>query len=81
MNGLLREYYNSLCRHLQNEHREWQNVERTNKRILMTKGEVRLIAIITVMLCFKQVFNLGPHGEEGKGRAVGNEHQQAVIEC
>ncbi len=39
--ALLREYYNSLCRHLQAENRELQNVERTNKRILLTKGEVR----------------------------------------
>ena len=38
--GLLKEYYSSLCRHLQSEHREMQNTERTNKKILLTKGEV-----------------------------------------
>ncbi len=38
---LMRDYFVSLCRHLQGVYAEMQSVERTNRRILLTKGEVR----------------------------------------
>lgn len=38
---LLKDYFTTLCRHLQSEYIEVQSVERTNRRILLTKGEVR----------------------------------------
>jgi regulator of nonsense transcripts 2 len=37
---LLKEYYKTVCKHLVEEYRELQNTERTNRRILLTKGEV-----------------------------------------
>ncbi|KZS21903.1 Regulator of nonsense transcripts 2 [Daphnia magna] len=38
--NLLREYYSSLCKHLIQDHKELQNFERQNRRILQTKGEL-----------------------------------------
>nr|SVE85329.1 EOG090X0143 [Daphnia pulicaria] len=38
--NLLREYYTSLCKHLTQDHKELQNFERQNRRILQTKGEL-----------------------------------------
>ncbi len=32
--NLLRDYYASLCKHTQQEHKELQNFERQNRRIL-----------------------------------------------
>lgn len=40
MRQLLKDYYVSLLNHTRSEHRELQSVERTNRRILLTKGEV-----------------------------------------
>nr|CAG4650736.1 EOG090X0143 [Simocephalus serrulatus]SVE94074.1 EOG090X0143 [Simocephalus serrulatus] len=38
--NLLRDYYASLCKHLTQDHKELQNFERQNRRILQTKGEL-----------------------------------------
>uniref|UniRef100_UPI00358E2643 regulator of nonsense transcripts 2 isoform X2 n=1 Tax=Myxine glutinosa TaxID=7769 RepID=UPI00358E2643 len=38
--ALLREYYSSLAKHLRKNHRDLQNLERQNRRILHTKGEL-----------------------------------------
>ena len=38
--SLLKEYYRTASRHLVTQYRELQNTERTNRRILLTKGEV-----------------------------------------
>nr|CAG4641458.1 EOG090X0143 [Eurycercus lamellatus] len=38
--NLLRDYYASLCKHITQDHRELQNFERQNRRILQTKGEL-----------------------------------------
>ncbi|XP_026091738.1 regulator of nonsense transcripts 2-like isoform X1 [Carassius auratus] len=38
--NLLREYYTSLTKHLKKDHRELQNIERQNRRILHSKGEL-----------------------------------------
>lgn len=38
--SLLRDYYSSLCKHLQKEHAELLAFERQNRRILQTKGEL-----------------------------------------
>ncbi len=37
---LLRDYYKTASKHLVEEYRELQNTERTNRKILLTKGEV-----------------------------------------
>ena len=37
---MLRDYYNSVKKHVQAEYLELQNTERANRRILLTKGEV-----------------------------------------
>jgi regulator of nonsense transcripts 2 len=37
---LLREYYNSLCKHLLKEHKELQAFEKQNRKILQTRGEL-----------------------------------------
>lgn len=38
--NLLGEYYQSLCKHLLTDHKELKNMERQNRRILQTKGEL-----------------------------------------
>ncbi|XP_042191216.1 regulator of nonsense transcripts 2 isoform X2 [Callorhinchus milii] len=38
--NLLREYFTSLTKHLKKDHRELQNLERQNRRILHSKGEL-----------------------------------------
>lgn len=38
--SLLREYYNSLCKHLLKEYKDLQFFEKQNKKILQTKGEL-----------------------------------------
>ncbi|XP_050963581.1 regulator of nonsense transcripts 2 [Labeo rohita] len=38
--NLLREYFTSLTKHLKKDHRELQNIERQNRRILHSKGEL-----------------------------------------
>ncbi|XP_061195542.1 regulator of nonsense transcripts 2-like [Saccostrea echinata] len=38
--NLLGEYYQSLCKHLLTDHKELKNIERQNRRILQTKGEL-----------------------------------------
>ncbi|XP_052440930.1 regulator of nonsense transcripts 2 isoform X3 [Carassius gibelio] len=38
--NLLREYYTSLTKHLKKDHRELQSIERQNRRILHSKGEL-----------------------------------------
>ncbi|XP_064417316.1 regulator of nonsense transcripts 2 isoform X2 [Latimeria chalumnae] len=38
--NLLREYFTSLTKHLKRDHRELQNIERQNRRILHSKGEL-----------------------------------------
>ncbi|XP_061662075.1 regulator of nonsense transcripts 2 isoform X2 [Syngnathoides biaculeatus] len=38
--NLLREYFTSLAKHLKKDHRELQNIERQNRRILHSKGEL-----------------------------------------
>ncbi|KAJ8678900.1 hypothetical protein QAD02_014687 [Eretmocerus hayati] len=38
--SLLRDYYNSLCKHLLKEHRELQAFEKQNRKILQTRGEL-----------------------------------------
>ncbi|XP_063782946.1 regulator of nonsense transcripts 2 isoform X2 [Pseudophryne corroboree] len=38
--NLLKEYFTSLTKHLKRDHRELQNTERQNRRILHTKGEL-----------------------------------------
>ena len=37
---LLRDYYNSLCKHLMKEHKELQAFEKQNRKILQTRGEL-----------------------------------------
>ncbi|XP_034935867.1 regulator of nonsense transcripts 2-like [Chelonus insularis] len=37
---LLREYYNSLCKHLLKDHKELQAFEKQNRKILQTRGEL-----------------------------------------
>ncbi|CAI5785059.1 regulator of nonsense transcripts 2 isoform X4 [Podarcis lilfordi] len=38
--NLLKEYFTSLTKHLKRDHRELQNIERQNRRILHSKGEL-----------------------------------------
>ncbi|CAL9682710.1 unnamed protein product [Knipowitschia caucasica] len=38
--NFLREYFTSLAKHLKKDHRELQNIERQNRRILHSKGEL-----------------------------------------
>ncbi|XP_018409245.1 PREDICTED: regulator of nonsense transcripts 2 [Nanorana parkeri] len=38
--NVLKEYFTSLTKHLKRDHRELQNIERQNRRILHTKGEL-----------------------------------------
>ncbi|XP_078309820.1 regulator of nonsense transcripts 2-like isoform X4 [Crassostrea virginica] len=38
--NLLGDYYQSLCKHLLTDHKELKNIERQNRRILQTKGEL-----------------------------------------
>nr|CAI5856685.1 unnamed protein product [Callosobruchus analis] len=38
--GLLKEYFNSISKHLVKDHQEMQNFEKQNLRILQTKGEL-----------------------------------------
>lgn len=38
--NLFREYYQSLCKHLIREHKDLKVVERQNRKILHTKGEI-----------------------------------------
>ncbi|KAJ8381550.1 hypothetical protein SKAU_G00023280 [Synaphobranchus kaupii] len=38
--NVLREYFTSLTKHLKKDHRELQNIERQNRRILHSKGEL-----------------------------------------
>ncbi|XP_011314973.1 regulator of nonsense transcripts 2 [Fopius arisanus] len=38
--ALLREYYNSLCKHVLKEHKELQAFEKQNRKILQTRGEL-----------------------------------------
>lgn len=38
--ALLREYFRSLCRHLLRDHKNLQSLERHNRRVLQTKGEL-----------------------------------------
>ncbi|XP_053318091.1 regulator of nonsense transcripts 2 [Spea bombifrons] len=38
--NLLKEYFTCLTKHLKRDHRELQNIERQNRRILHTKGEL-----------------------------------------
>lgn len=38
--ALLRDYYNSLCKHLVKDHREMQAFEKQNRKILQTRGEL-----------------------------------------
>lgn len=38
--NLLKEYFTSLTKHLKRDHRELQNTERQNRRILHSKGEL-----------------------------------------
>lgn len=40
MRNLLKDYYNTLIRHLKSEHKEYQSALRLNKKILESKGEV-----------------------------------------
>lgn len=40
--SLLRDYYNSLCKHLLKDHREMQAFEKQNRKILQTRGELTL---------------------------------------
>lgn len=37
---LLRDYYNSLCKHLLKEHKDLQAFEKQNRKILQTRGEL-----------------------------------------
>ena len=37
---LLRDYYNSLCKHLLKEHKDLQSFEKQNRKILQTRGEL-----------------------------------------
>ncbi|XP_063980636.1 regulator of nonsense transcripts 2 [Diachasmimorpha longicaudata] len=37
---LLRDYYNSLCKHLLKEHKDMQAFEKQNRKILQTRGEL-----------------------------------------
>ncbi|KAK0162145.1 hypothetical protein PV327_008507 [Microctonus hyperodae] len=38
--ALLRDYYNSLCKHLMKDHKELQAFEKQNRKILQTRGEL-----------------------------------------
>ncbi|XP_014219382.1 regulator of nonsense transcripts 2 [Copidosoma floridanum] len=38
--SLLRDYYNSLCKHLLKDHKELQAFEKQNRKILQTRGEL-----------------------------------------
>lgn len=38
--ALLKEYFRSLCRHLLRDHKNLQSLERHNRRVLQTKGEL-----------------------------------------
>lgn len=38
--ALLRDYYNSLCKHLLKDHKELQAFEKQNRKILQTRGEL-----------------------------------------
>ncbi|UYV64261.1 UPF2 [Cordylochernes scorpioides] len=40
LRSLLKEYYKSLCKHVVKDHKSLQAMERQNKRILQTKGEL-----------------------------------------
>ncbi|XP_044016456.1 regulator of nonsense transcripts 2 [Aphidius gifuensis] len=40
LRSLLRDYYNSLCRHLIKDYKELQSFEKHNKKILQTRGEL-----------------------------------------
>jgi regulator of nonsense transcripts 2 len=39
---MLRDYFSTVCKHLVAEHAELLSVERTNRRIMLTKGEVHV---------------------------------------
>ena len=39
---MLRDYFTTVCKHLTAEHSELLSVERTNRRIMITKGEVHV---------------------------------------
>lgn len=38
--GLLKEYFRLICHHLQKDHKNLQSMERHNRRVLQTKGEL-----------------------------------------
>ncbi|KAL5014942.1 hypothetical protein ScPMuIL_009212 [Solemya velum] len=40
--NLLKEYYTSLCKHLTKEYKELRSMERQNRRILQSKGELNV---------------------------------------
>lgn len=40
LKNLLKDYYQSLCKHLKREHKELQAAESTNRRIMESKGEL-----------------------------------------
>lgn len=42
LRSLLKEYYKSLCKHLVRDHKNLQAMERQNRRILQTKGELNM---------------------------------------
>ncbi|XP_046745655.1 regulator of nonsense transcripts 2 [Diprion similis] len=57
---LLRDYYNSLCKHLLKEHKELQAFEKQNRKILQTRGELsseRKEKLETLQVSYERLFN------------------------
>ncbi len=41
---MLKDYYGTVCNHVLKEHAELQQVERTNRKLMMTRGEVHPVS-------------------------------------
>ncbi|XP_035737800.1 regulator of nonsense transcripts 2-like [Vespa mandarinia] len=57
---LLRDYYNSLCKHLLKEHKELQAFEKQNRKILQTRGELsaeRKEKLESLQVSYERLFN------------------------
>ncbi|XP_058806384.1 regulator of nonsense transcripts 2 [Phymastichus coffea] len=62
--SLLREYYNSLCKHLLKEHKELQAFEKQNRKILQTRGELsaeRKEKLETLQLSYERLLTSVQH--------------------
>lgn len=57
---LLKDYYNSLCKHLLKEHKELQAFEKQNRKILQTRGELsseRREKLEALQISYDRLFN------------------------